>query len=158
MRIRKNGNVVRLTESDLQRIVKRVLSEKDEKNLTWSEFKELMKFPFKEAKIGGKNLLRQGPNTMLKEFSCKYKFIRIYEDGSLTITPYKQNCFEKWKNDIINFFKKHGYNMETYEYETKGYPDGATKLTTIKKNGLKTKIEFNEKTKDVLNEFVKDNY
>ena len=34
---------------------------------------------------------------------------------------------------------------------------GATTLTTIKKNGLKTKIEFNKKTKDVLIEFVKDN-
>jgi len=155
------GRIEKLKRKAINEANVRVLNEQEEttNNLDWDGFKNLMKggdtpwSGFKESR--DKNSLYYRPGTMHNSQACKYKYVDISNEGVVEIIPYKQDCFDKgWSTTVTNFFKGKGNQLETYEYETEGYPPGGNKLTTIKNQGLKTNMEFNQKTKDALMEFI----
>lgn len=131
MKIKKNGKVVNLTESDLKRIVKRVLTEEDAKS-SWNENMgdpSWLIEPAKEAatSFGNGVTMKVKPNTT---YSQKYSYaaatVGLNKVSGIILIP-KGTVWETSASGYFLIAK--GYYTRNDNF---GYGDGTAEVTGLK--------------------------
>ena len=121
MRIRKNGKVINLTESDLRRIVKRVIHEQDDDRGTTSKDTHgtAMKVMGAFAKAGKENkeaAIKKIDEGIKLTDKILFDLISLHnrEETNINKVRYIQKLYEKYK-DVYDKYEREGFNEDTLD-------------------------------------------